>query len=208
MYAYAMAAAHLHLRHTRVEHHQVSNPAMGDLLTWQQGNAAGYEGSREGWSYVDDVFYPNDASRASQHPCRCHTPVHSTDPRDQLPTLIHYCPTYQFRALRDQPAAAHVASFAKWSMPSTILDCSSPLLEEPWALTPLTGDTIGYSTAATRHAPDLDAPAGLRTRKKRHRRAFLMCQTTLMVNRALEDHKRAFCPNGFNTNRTLRVLKD
>ena len=134
MYAYAMAAAHLQLRHTRVEHLMLSNSHAMDMLTWQQAAAVGYEASREGWQYVDDVFFPEEAPNASHHPCHCHTPVLSSDPRAKLPTLLHYCQPYKL--FNDDPAGTYAAGFAKWSMPSTILLCDSPLLEEPWAPTP------------------------------------------------------------------------
>jgi hypothetical protein len=186
MYAYAMAAAHLQLRHTRVEHMQLSNPITGGMLTWQKASAMGHEASREGWRYVDDVFFPDDAPNASQHPCDCHTPLYSTSPRAKLPTFLHYCQVYKVPS--DDPADAKYLGFAKWSMPSNILHCNTPLLEVPRAPKPPRG-AVGMH-------------------KKWHRKAFLLCQAMHVVNQALQDHKQAFCPGGFNANRTLRLLHD
>jgi len=65
MYAYCMAAAHLGLRHARLDHHMVSNTGAGG----------------EGWPWVDSM---------GDDVC-----LHPKAYRGKLPTVLHYCQNYR-----------------------------------------------------------------------------------------------------------------
>ena len=199
MWAYSMAAAHLGLEHDRVENLMISDP-LGVLAKELPGNSPG--ASIEGWHWIDDVYLEEDAPRAAQHPCRCHTPVHSTDPRAKLPTLMHYCQTYKI--FHDSPDKPFTFGTSKYRMPDDhSLDCEHPLLAEPWAPSPPGVDILAYNTAENWGKymrpgfPHVD---------RMPREAFSACQVVLTWNMALVDHKKTFCPDGFNTNKTYYLM--
>jgi hypothetical protein len=192
MWAYSMAAAHLGLAHDRVENHMISDPL--GATRWE-GPAAHKTASVEGWHWIDGAYLAKDAPLAAQHPCRCHTPVHSPDPRAQLPTLMHYCQTY--KVYHDEPGLSFQFGTSKYRMGNDmdILECDHPLLAEPWAPSPPGVDILGHST------PDRwrkYRDPGLTQDERFPREAFAMCEVVLLWNVALLDFKKTWCPSGYN----------
>jgi hypothetical protein len=206
MYAYAMAAAHLGIVHSRVENLGISSVRSEP---WHV-NAPWSVAAKEGWEHVDRAFLENSAPKAREHPCRCHTPVHSADARAALPTFLHYCQSW--KAYGGTPHGREVVGFSKYRVPDDILACDSPLLAEPWAPRPVDMDVLRTDARGAMEVTYFDEhgrlrPEALESRREPRRDAFIMCQAILTLNAALLDHKRAFCPAGFNANRTL-ILPD
>ena len=84
---------------------------------------------------------------------------------------------------------------------------ATPLLWEPWAPTPPVTDVL--STALRVFDYDergLPKPTAA-DRNLRRRAPLMLCNTILFMNAALLAHKKAFCPEGFNSTRTL-ILRD
>ena len=199
MWAYSMAAAHLGLEHDRVENLAISDP-LGVPRNARAGGS--FKGSIEGWQWIDDAYLDESAPLGAQHPCRCHTPVHSTDPSAELPTLMHYCATYKI--FHDGPDKPFTFGTSKYRMPDDrILDCAHPLLAEPWAPSPPGVDILAYNTA-DRWAKYMHP--GFPHVDRMPREAFSACQVVLMWNMAFTDHKRTFCPDGFNANKTYYLM--
>jgi hypothetical protein len=202
MYAYSMAAAHLDLVHSRVEHHLIS--FIGSPRWTPPGGGrrnSAFEPPFEGWKHIDERFLDATAPEANDHPCRRHTPLYATSPTARLPTLLHYCQTSL--VFNDDPEDTFIVGFSKYRLPQDLLACDAALIAEPWAPSPKHVDVFKYNTVDVRKRHDrvmTDSQELLR------REPFYMCEIILYFNAAIEDHKRAYCPNGFNSARTRRLV--
>eukprot|EP00614_Pseudopedinella_elastica_P019425 CAMPEP_0172653240 /NCGR_PEP_ID=MMETSP1068-20121228/243725_1 /TAXON_ID=35684 /ORGANISM="Pseudopedinella elastica, Strain CCMP716" /LENGTH=610 /DNA_ID=CAMNT_0013467669 /DNA_START=141 /DNA_END=1973 /DNA_ORIENTATION=- len=202
MYAYCMAAAHLNLRHFKVDHLMVSNVQAGG----------------EGWPWVDSLVGSKDwalvkagavaLARSTIPPL--HGPAGTmTVSAARLPTVLHYCQNYRIGdwlfAKRRVPkgpstsAKAHAASL--WPPPQgSILSCAHPLLAEP---VPSLEATDWYA-----HNDGSKKPLS----KTARRRVFwVMSVATRGMNAALERFKRGVCPGlgeAPNMERSFRMVPE
>ena len=202
MYAFSMAAAHLGMRFTRLESFMISDPHMApvkhDRDVWSD--------AVEGWELVDGPIISAAEGTAGHltHPCRNprHTPIRSRDPKAPLPVLLHFCQSYRVPVDESdgivRSGALNWRNFG-WSkyraQDKTNLECSAPLLMEPWA--PNDGIDV---LAADRNDRRAAAP-GLRANPVEGRESLLMCQAILFFNEAARAYKQRLCSGEYNVSK-------
>ncbi|CAI5729866.1 unnamed protein product [Hyaloperonospora brassicae] len=106
-------------------------------------------------------------------------------PRDP-PVGIHYCQIYGFV---EGDHKGHY--YYKYDLPETLMNCDSPLLMMPPASD---WDTLEQTTT---HELLL---------QKRHE-VWMACSTSKIVNQAVIKYKQRTCPDGFNTEKSIEMVK-
>ena len=165
MYAYCMAAAHLRLRHARVNHNMLSNVHVQD----------------EGWAHLDALPLGDVCPTA-----RYDTPTVVAKALDgevaglRLPGFLHFCQNYRLGEYM----------FAKRRIPPKLFTaCDHPFLEEAT----LEIKDLDYELHPPGN-PCKEQPARkLVPRKVRNRTAAVVCLATWHVNAAAKRARHAFC---------------
>jgi len=102
MYGYAMAAAHLNIIHTRLDHFMVSDTGSRD-------------GGGEAWKW---------ANPSKWDPCKGQL---TTEDGKQMPTFLHLCQNIYL----EEPNIDESWMFHKGHVPPNILQCDLPILKTP-----------------------------------------------------------------------------
>ncbi|KAK7241988.1 hypothetical protein SO694_00018233 [Aureococcus anophagefferens] len=166
MYAYCMAAAHLRLRHARVNHMMLSNVHVQD----------------EGWAHLD-ARPLEDACPARRYdaPRIVADALDGTaGPAPRLPTFLHYCQNYRLGEYM----------FAKRRVPPKLFtDCAHPFLEEPT----LAIHALDYELHPPGN-PCREQPARHDVPKRvRNRTAAVVCLATWHANAAAKRARETTC---------------
>lgn len=166
MYAYCMAAAHLRLKHARVNHMMLSNVHVQD----------------EGWAHLD-ARPLEDACPARRYdaPGIVADALDGTaGPAPRLPTFLHYCQNYRLGEYM----------FAKRRVPPKLFtDCAHPFLEEPT----LAIHALDYELHPPGN-PCREQPARRDVPKRvRNRTAAVVCLATWHANAAAKRARETTC---------------
>lgn len=194
MYAYSMAAAHLNLRHFKVDHMMVSNVDAGG----------------EGWPWVDSFMASQNVSAflagsfavAKSTVSLGDEAAGSATLFDGLmPSVLHLCQNYRIGdwlfAKRRVPKGEKVA----WPPPAeSILSCSHPLLAVP---PPSLGSVHSFT-----HNDGTQKPLG---KAQQARTLFVVTTAIRGLNSALEAFKRDVCGGSMgpaNLSRSFRLVPE
>ncbi|KAJ1444924.1 hypothetical protein M885DRAFT_551527 [Pelagophyceae sp. CCMP2097] len=172
MYAYCCAAAHLGLKHARVNHLMVSNVDVGD----------------EGWKRLD--AWPLEESCGKKTPGIVQMALDG-GPYRALPMFLHYCQAYR---LGDW-------MFAKRRVPAAMFDdCSHPLLAEAdVSIHALRHDFTPPGNACKQATVRTELVA---RGNHINRTAAVLCLATWHTNAAAAYARRLTCPGYGPANRT------
>jgi len=132
---------------------------------------------------VDQREYWSFVDDALPNPCEANSAV--VMPPDP-PVSVHYCQKYGFV---EGDHKGHY--YYKYDLPETLVDCESPLLMVPPASD---WDTLEETTSRALLA------------QKRHE-VWVECSTTKVVNQAMVKYKQRTCPNGYNTEQGIEMVK-
>jgi len=170
MYAYCMAAAHLEMKHARVNHMMLSNVNVQE----------------EGWRHLDaqplSLYCPAQGGQTPQLITETQAYARDSKPSHRkLPSFIHFCQNYRLGEYM----------FGKRRVPPAVFsDCGHPYLEEAsrdigqvdYYLHPLGN-------------PRRENPLGIPTLGVRKRTASIVCLATWHVNAAAKRARDVFCQN-------------
>eukprot|EP00613_Pedinella_sp_CCMP2098_P077813 CAMPEP_0171934422 /NCGR_PEP_ID=MMETSP0993-20121228/32004_1 /TAXON_ID=483369 /ORGANISM="non described non described, Strain CCMP2098" /LENGTH=532 /DNA_ID=CAMNT_0012575125 /DNA_START=203 /DNA_END=1801 /DNA_ORIENTATION=+ len=190
MYAYCMAAAHLGLKHFKVDHMMVSN----------------VDASGEGWPWVDAFLAsPHADLEVSQS-----TVIEQREQKQQrqqqqvevftgdMPSVVHYCQNYRQSDWLFAKRRLPKGSAMTWPPPKdSILHCAHPLLAEP----PENLTTANFFD----HNDGTKKPLKPRQMQRVN---FVLVTVIRGINKALEAFKEDVCDGGGGGDQELRRFSE